>query len=112
MSVAPSANQLPQARLSPELEMLLGRAEQRVTQGRASVAPPSDRLSPEAELEAAKAATQRPDGPSMTAMWRGYRGGIADAPDNPDTRVMRPMLESIAQSMSEVPPGFTPHPGP
>jgi hypothetical protein len=41
-----------QARLSPELEMLLGRAEQRVTQGRASVAPPSDRLSPEQELEA------------------------------------------------------------
>jgi hypothetical protein len=52
MSVAPSTNQLPQARLSPELEMLLGRAEQRVTQSRASVAPPSDRLSPEAELEA------------------------------------------------------------
>jgi hypothetical protein len=52
MSVAPSAAQLPQSRLSPELEMLLGRAEQRVTQGRASVAPPSDRLSPEAELEA------------------------------------------------------------
>ena len=52
MSVAPSAGQLPQARLSPELEMLLGRAEQRVTQSRASVAPPSDRLSPEAELEA------------------------------------------------------------
>jgi hypothetical protein len=52
MSAAPSAGQLPQARLSPELEMLLGRAEQRVTQGRASVAPPSDRLSPEAELEA------------------------------------------------------------
>jgi hypothetical protein len=52
MSVAPSVAQLPQARLSPELEMLLGRAEQRVSQGRASVAPPSDRLSPEAELEA------------------------------------------------------------
>jgi len=52
MSLAPSAHQLPQARLSPELEMLLGRAEQRVTQTRASVAPPSDRLSPEAELEA------------------------------------------------------------
>ena len=52
MSVAPSTGQLPQARLSPELEMLLGRAEQRVTQSRASVAPPSDRLSPEAELEA------------------------------------------------------------
>jgi hypothetical protein len=43
---------MPQARLSPELEMLLGRAEQRVTQGRVSVAPPSDRLSPEQELEA------------------------------------------------------------
>ena len=52
MSVAPSAGQPPQSRLSPELEMLLGRAEQRVTQSRASVAPPSDRLSPEAELEA------------------------------------------------------------
>jgi len=52
MSVAPSVAQLPQARLSPELEMLLGRAEQRVSQSRASVAPPSDRLSPEAELEA------------------------------------------------------------
>ncbi|MDF3066525.1 MAG: hypothetical protein K0R38_2126 [Polyangiaceae bacterium] len=52
LSMAPNAQQLPQARLSPELEMLLGRAEQRVTQGRTSVAPPSDRLSPEAELEA------------------------------------------------------------
>jgi hypothetical protein len=52
LSVAPGAAQLPQARLSPELEMLLGRAEQRVSHGRASVAPPSDRLSPEAELEA------------------------------------------------------------
>jgi hypothetical protein len=52
MSVGVPSQQLPQARLSPELEMLLGRAEQKVTQGRASVAPPSDRLSPEAELEA------------------------------------------------------------
>jgi hypothetical protein len=50
-SGAPSPS-MPQARLSPELEMLLGRAEQRVTQGRVSVAPPSDRLSPEQELEA------------------------------------------------------------
>jgi hypothetical protein len=49
---SPSTAGLPQARLSPELEQLLGRAEQRVTQGRASVAPPSDRLSPEQELEA------------------------------------------------------------
>ncbi|HKY40513.1 MAG TPA: hypothetical protein VJN18_31480 [Polyangiaceae bacterium] len=52
LSAAPGAPQLPQARLSPELEMLLGRAEQRVSHGRVSVAPPSDRLSPEAELEA------------------------------------------------------------
>jgi hypothetical protein len=49
---SPGSAGLPQARLSPELEQLLGRAEQRVTQGRASVAPPSDRLSPEQELEA------------------------------------------------------------
>ncbi|HEY1553964.1 MAG TPA: 2-oxoglutarate dehydrogenase E1 component [Kofleriaceae bacterium] len=64
----------------------------------------------EAELEAARAAKQRPEGASMTAMWRGYRGGIADAPEDVDTRVMRPLLESIAQSMSELPAGFTPHP--
>jgi len=52
LSGPPGPSQLPQARLSPELEMLLGRAEQRVTQSRGSVAPPSDRLSPEAELDA------------------------------------------------------------
>jgi hypothetical protein len=51
-SAAAPSTSMPQARLSPELEMLLGRAEQRVTQSRASVAPPSDRLSPEQELEA------------------------------------------------------------
>ncbi|MGE5183492.1 MAG: 2-oxoglutarate dehydrogenase E1 component [Acidobacteriota bacterium] len=64
----------------------------------------------EAELEAAKAAKLRPEGASMTAMWRGYRGGIADAPEDVETRVMRPLLESLAQSMTEIPPGFTPHP--
>jgi len=64
----------------------------------------------EAELEAARAAKQRPDGPSMTAMWRGYRGGIAEAPEDADTRVPRVVLEHIARTMSEVPPGFTPHP--
>lgn len=50
--VVPGAAQFAQARLSPELELLLGRAEQRAAQGRASIAPPSDRLSPEAELDA------------------------------------------------------------
>jgi 2-oxoglutarate dehydrogenase E1 component len=64
----------------------------------------------DAELEAAKAAKLRPEGASMTAMWRGYRGGISDAPEDPDTRVMRPVLEQIAQSMTELPPGFTAHP--
>jgi 2-oxoglutarate dehydrogenase E1 component len=64
----------------------------------------------EAELEAAKAAKLRPEGASMTAMWRGYRGGIADGPEDPDTRVMRPLLASIAQSMTELPQGFTAHP--
>ena len=62
----------------------------------------------EAELEAAKAARQRPDSPSMTAMWRGYRGGITDVPEEVDTRVARPLLEQIAQAMTEVPQGFTP----
>jgi 2-oxoglutarate dehydrogenase E1 component len=46
----------------------------------------------------------------MTAMWRGYRGGVTEAPEEVDTRVMRPLLEQIAQSMTEVPQGFTPHP--
>ncbi|HWU87459.1 MAG TPA: 2-oxoglutarate dehydrogenase E1 component [Kofleriaceae bacterium] len=64
----------------------------------------------EAELEAAKAARQRPDAPSMTAMWRGYRGGLIDQPDDADTRVPRQLLENIAASITEVPPGFTPHP--
>jgi 2-oxoglutarate dehydrogenase E1 component len=64
----------------------------------------------EAELEAAKAAKLRPDAPSMTAMWRGFRGGISEQPEDADTRVPRGVLEHIAQAMTEVPPGFTPHP--
>ena len=32
----------------------------------------------------------------MTAMWRGYRGGITEAPEDVDTRVPRAMLETIA----------------
>ena len=43
---------LPQARLSPALESLLATAERRVQSVRNSSVPPSDRLSPEAELEA------------------------------------------------------------
>ena len=43
---------LPQARLSPALESLLATAERRVRSVRNSSVPPSDRLSPEAELEA------------------------------------------------------------
>ncbi|HEX4421915.1 MAG TPA: 2-oxoglutarate dehydrogenase E1 component [Kofleriaceae bacterium] len=64
----------------------------------------------EAELEAAKAAKLRPDGPSMTAMWRGYRGGITEAPELVETKVPRGVLENIAAAMTELPPGFTPHP--
>ncbi len=64
----------------------------------------------EAELEAAKAAKLRPDGPTMTAMWRGYRGGATDEPNDSDTRVPRALLENIAASMAELPAGFTPHP--
>jgi 2-oxoglutarate dehydrogenase E1 component len=64
----------------------------------------------EGELEAAKSSKQRPDAPSMTAMWRGYRGGISDAPEDPDTRVPRQLLENITVAMTELPPGFTPHP--
>ncbi|MGN6110684.1 MAG: 2-oxoglutarate dehydrogenase E1 component [Kofleriaceae bacterium] len=64
----------------------------------------------EAELDAAKATKQRPDTPAMTAMWRGYRGGTLDQPDDADTRVPRQLLENISASITELPPGFTAHP--
>jgi hypothetical protein len=51
-SIAPRGHELPQAKLSPALESLLATAERRVLSVRNSSAPPSDRLSPEAELEA------------------------------------------------------------
>ncbi len=52
-SVPPAAAVVPHARLSPELEMLLGRAEARVRQAQHGIPSlPSDRLSPEAELDA------------------------------------------------------------
>jgi len=62
------------------------------------------------ELDAAKAAKQRPEGASLTAMWRGYQGGIAEAPEDVDTRVMRPVLEAVARGITELPQGFTAHP--
>ncbi len=51
-SIMPRGHELPQAKLSPALESLLATAERRVLSVRNSSAPPSDRLSPEAELEA------------------------------------------------------------
>ena len=51
-SIAPRGHELPHAKLSPALESLLATAERRVHSARHSSAPPSDRLSPEAELEA------------------------------------------------------------
>jgi len=51
-SVVPQAiGAVPHARLSPELELLLGRAEQRVRHN-ASIPTATDRLSPEAEVDA------------------------------------------------------------
>ncbi|HEU0029308.1 MAG TPA: 2-oxoglutarate dehydrogenase E1 component [Kofleriaceae bacterium] len=64
----------------------------------------------EAELEAAKASKQRPAVHSMAAMWRGYHGGISDAPEDIDTRVPRDLLQNIASAMVELPEGFTAHP--
>ncbi|HKO53697.1 MAG TPA: DUF4388 domain-containing protein [Polyangiaceae bacterium] len=48
----PRPAELPQSKLSPALESLLATAERRVLSVRNSSIPPSDRLSPEAELEA------------------------------------------------------------
>ena len=46
------ARQIPQAEISPELELLLQRAEQRVGKVTVSSSPPSFRLDPEAEVDA------------------------------------------------------------
>jgi 2-oxoglutarate dehydrogenase E1 component len=64
----------------------------------------------EGELAAARAAKQRPDAPSMTAMWRGYHGGSSEAPEDADTRVPRQLLQNLADAVTSKPPGFTPHP--
>jgi 2-oxoglutarate dehydrogenase E1 component len=64
----------------------------------------------EGELGAARATKQRPDGPSMTAMWHGYRGGLLERPDRADTRVPKALLAQIGAAITEVPAGFTPHP--
>ena len=62
------------------------------------------------ELEAAKAQKQRSEGASLTAMWRGYIGGIQAKPEEADTTLARSVLETIAQGITELPQGFTPHP--
>jgi 2-oxoglutarate dehydrogenase E1 component len=64
----------------------------------------------ETELASAKASKLRPELPAMTAMWKGYRGGLADAPDDVDTRVPRALLQQLSTSMCELPEHFTPHP--
>ena len=64
----------------------------------------------DAELAAAKHATQRPRTPAMAGMWRGFRGGQLAEPPDVDTSVPREQLEQIAASMTAVPAGFTPHP--
>ncbi|HTJ43308.1 MAG TPA: 2-oxoglutarate dehydrogenase E1 component [Kofleriaceae bacterium] len=64
----------------------------------------------EAELEAAKGATQRPRAPALTGLWRGYRGGPAREVPDAETGVSRDLLEAISKSIATPPPGFTPHP--
>ncbi|MCX5744744.1 MAG: 2-oxoglutarate dehydrogenase E1 component [Proteobacteria bacterium] len=64
----------------------------------------------EAELEAARASKLRPDTPSMMAMWRGYRGGMLEHPDDVDTRVPRELLTQLAEHMTTLPQDFIPHP--
>lgn len=63
----------------------------------------------ETELGAAKATTRRPKMSAMAAMWRGYRSEKYTAPDHVDTRVPRELLNEIADSITTVPAGFTPH---
>ncbi|MCW5805459.1 MAG: 2-oxoglutarate dehydrogenase E1 component [Deltaproteobacteria bacterium] len=64
----------------------------------------------EGELVAAKATKVRTEHTSMTAMWRGYHGGLSVNPEDVDTGTPRGLLENIAAAMVEIPPGFTPHP--
>jgi 2-oxoglutarate dehydrogenase E1 component len=62
------------------------------------------------ELEAAKNTKERPKAHALAGMWHGYRGGVLEAPQQVDTRVPRERLAEIAQSIAELPAGFTAHP--
>ncbi len=62
------------------------------------------------ELEAAKSSKERPAGHALAGMWRGYHGGVLAKPDVIDSAVPRELLAAIAQSITELPAGFTAHP--
>ncbi len=64
----------------------------------------------EGELEAAKAQRIRPKPQALTALWRGYTGGAAVAVPDVETGLSKDLLGVIADRMTRVPAGFTPHP--
>ena len=64
----------------------------------------------EAELAAARSATQRPRTVALTGLWRGYVGGKASAVPDVATGVPVERLATIAERMTSLPHGFTAHP--
>ncbi len=64
----------------------------------------------EAEHQAAKTTTARPQPLALAGQWRGYSGGRAVAPMDADTRVPLQRLAQIAAELASVPEGFKAHP--
>jgi 2-oxoglutarate dehydrogenase E1 component len=62
------------------------------------------------ELEAARASRQRPRMQAGAGLWRGYLGGPASNARDVETGVPLEQLGTIAQAITQVPAGFTPHP--
>jgi 2-oxoglutarate dehydrogenase E1 component len=64
----------------------------------------------EAEHQAAKTVTERPQPLALAGLWNGYQGGRATAPIEVETAVPVARLTEISNVLTAVPEGFTPHP--
>lgn len=64
----------------------------------------------EAEHQAAKMVTARPQPLALAGLWNGYQGGRAPVPIEAETAVPAARLTEISDALTSVPEGFTPHP--